>query len=254
MSRRVDADVVLAALRIIDDGLSARDVANGALRASNARHRVRSLVQQIENQAVTCDSRVTHDVETLRGRIERFIEAWEERPQYTGTIYTLARMVDGEDGERVEQMNALTIADLRALLLELGGAGDLPAEGTMLSDAAEFAAAWNSLTVEQRAEWFVGWAKAMNDASRCVIANHDGLVHQHAALARAILKVRAGVLLDDMHEIDALPNLSVLVDRDGDVWQYRGGLWCSYETATIGSERLARKYGPVKVIALGDVS
>lgn len=59
MSRRVDADVVLAALRIIDDGLSARDVANGALRASNARHRVRSLVQQIENQAVTSESPVT---------------------------------------------------------------------------------------------------------------------------------------------------------------------------------------------------
>lgn len=199
MSRRVDADVVLAALHAIDEGLSARDVANGALRASNARHRVRSLVQQIENQAVTDESRVTHDS-------------------------------------------------------TLDGAGDLPAEGTILSDAAEFAAAWNALTVEQRAEWFVGWAKAMNDASRCVIANHDGLVHQHAALARAILKVRAGVLLDDMHEIDALPNMSVLVDRDGDVWQYRGGLWCSYETARHGSEFIARKYGPVKVIAIGDVS
>lgn len=57
--------------------------------------------------------------------------------------------------------------------------------------------------------------------------------------------------LSDMHEIDALPDRSVVVDAEGDVWQYRRGLWCSYETSPIGSERLARKYGPVTVLSRG---
>ncbi|AWN03242.1 hypothetical protein PBI_APPA_61 [Microbacterium phage Appa] len=59
-------------------------------------------------------------------------------------------------------------------------------------------------------------------------------------------------VLSDMHEIDVLPDRSVVLDRDGDVWQYRGGLWCSYETASIGSERLARKYGPITVLSRGE--
>ncbi|WNM65465.1 hypothetical protein SEA_PHONEGINGI_63 [Microbacterium phage Phonegingi] len=59
-------------------------------------------------------------------------------------------------------------------------------------------------------------------------------------------------VLSDMHEIDALPDGSVVLDAQGDVWQYRGGLWCSYETASIGSERLARKYGPVTVLSRGE--
>jgi hypothetical protein len=50
MTRTVDADIVLAALHQIEDHLSSPH-ANGALRASNGRHGVRSLIQQIENVA-----------------------------------------------------------------------------------------------------------------------------------------------------------------------------------------------------------
>lgn len=57
-----------------------------------------------------------------------------------------------------------------------------------------------------------------------------------------------GVVLSDPHEIDALPDRTVVIDRDGDVWQYRAGLWCSYETAAHGSEILAKKFGPVTVL------
>lgn len=59
-------------------------------------------------------------------------------------------------------------------------------------------------------------------------------------------------VLSDMHEIDALPEGSVVLDKHGDVWQYRLGLWCSYETAPHGSERLARKYAPVTVLSRGE--
>lgn len=57
-----------------------------------------------------------------------------------------------------------------------------------------------------------------------------------------------GVVLKDMHEIDNLPDLSVVLDRHGDAWQYRGGVWSSYETASISSEKLAKKFGPITLL------
>lgn len=50
MTRTVNADVVLAALHVIEDALSERGV-TAAVRASSARYRVRVLIQQIENVA-----------------------------------------------------------------------------------------------------------------------------------------------------------------------------------------------------------
>jgi hypothetical protein len=49
-------------------------------------------------------------------------------------------------------------------------------------------------------------------------------------------------------EIESLPAKSVLLDSMGDVWQRRGTLWCSYETAPSTSKRLA-KYAPLTLLA-----
>ena len=48
-------------------------------------------------------------------------------------------------------------------------------------------------------------------------------------------------------ELDALPNMSVVMDNCDDVSQKRGGQWCGYETADLTSKQLA-KYGPLTVL------
>lgn len=48
-------------------------------------------------------------------------------------------------------------------------------------------------------------------------------------------------------EIGALPEEAVLLDREGDAWQRRGGYWCSYETSPMGSPWL-EKYAPLTVL------
>lgn len=57
--------------------------------------------------------------------------------------------------------------------------------------------------------------------------------------------------LSDMHEIDALPNRSVVLDREGDAWQYIEGVWNGPGGMIAGSLRLARKFGPVTVLHRG---
>jgi hypothetical protein len=48
--------------------------------------------------------------------------------------------------------------------------------------------------------------------------------------------------------LEALPDLTVVIDKHGDVSQKRGsGEWCTYESAPMTSRRLA-KYGPVTVL------
>jgi hypothetical protein len=44
-------------------------------------------------------------------------------------------------------------------------------------------------------------------------------------------------------QLEALPELTVLLDHDDDVWQKRGGVWASYETEPAQSQRVIR-YGP----------
>ena len=48
-------------------------------------------------------------------------------------------------------------------------------------------------------------------------------------------------------ELDALPELSVVTDCYVDVWQKRGGEWCSYDTQPAKSARIVR-YAPLEVI------
>lgn len=53
--------------------------------------------------------------------------------------------------------------------------------------------------------------------------------------------------VNDAAELDALPDLSVVIDKHDDVSQKRGGQWCGYETADCPSQRIA-KYGPLTVL------
>ncbi|MER2087508.1 hypothetical protein [Rhodococcus sp. (in: high G+C Gram-positive bacteria)] len=48
-------------------------------------------------------------------------------------------------------------------------------------------------------------------------------------------------------ELDALPNMTVVMDNCDDVSQKRGGQWCGYETADLTSKQIA-KYGPLTVL------
>lgn len=105
MSRQVDADVVLAALREIGAGLADRQTQH-AVRISNARHRLAGLIDRVENQAVTGESRVTE----LDGATEQpdefvavadagqFAASWnartpEQREQWVEWMSTLAEQV-----------------------------------------------------------------------------------------------------------------------------------------------------------------
>ena len=55
------------------------------------------------------------------------------------------------------------------------------------------------------------------------------------------------VLVSTVEELDALPNLSVIIDSYQDVSQKRCGEWCSYETAEMTSKHLL-KYAPLTVL------
>lgn len=48
-------------------------------------------------------------------------------------------------------------------------------------------------------------------------------------------------------ELATLPNHAVVIDRDEDVWQLRGGVWCSYETAPQPHERM-HKFEPYRLL------
>jgi len=55
---------------------------------------------------------------------------------------------------------------------------------------------------------------------------------------------------ESAEQLDALPEGTVILDNFGDVLQYRGGLWCSYESKQFGSEWVWRKFAPLTVIHL----
>lgn len=59
--------------------------------------------------------------------------------------------------------------------------------------------------------------------------------------------------VESMYALDELPDLTAVIDKFDDVWQYRGGLWCSYETSPHGSERLFKKFSPLRVIYRPDL-
>ncbi|WP_067573655.1 hypothetical protein [Nocardia acidivorans] len=76
------------------------------------------------------------------------------------------------------------------------------------------------------------------------------------ALRQALVDIRATDhrqpptrLIATPEDAAALPDRSIVVDRDGDVWQARGGVWCSYETSPCGSERLVNRFGPITLIS-----
>lgn len=57
-------------------------------------------------------------------------------------------------------------------------------------------------------------------------------------------------IVTTVEELDALPDHSVISDNDDDIWQKRGGEWCSYETSRCTSPRLL-KYHPLTVLHEG---
>lgn len=73
-----------------------------------------------------------------------------------------------------------------------------------------------------------------------------------------ILRENRGMLLDILTapvelkgpDLEAMPDMSVVMDESGDVWQKRGGVWCSYETSDHTSTRLAR-FGPFRILHIG---
>lgn len=65
-----------------------------------------------------------------------------------------------------------------------------------------------------------------------------------ALLAAGWSKTRT---VDSIEELEALPDLSVVIDKHDDVSQKRGGRWCGYETADLTSKQLA-KYKPIRVL------
>lgn len=74
-----------------------------------------------------------------------------------------------------------------------------------------------------------------------------GTLPQHAAnrlLAAGWSKPRT---VNSAAELDALPNMTVVMDNCDDVSQKRGGQWCGYETADLTSKQIA-KYGPLTVL------
>jgi sugar phosphate isomerase/epimerase len=76
---------------------------------------------------------------------------------------------------------------------------------------------------------------------------HDYVSPDKAADAVLAAGYRKRRTITTAEELDALPNYSVLLDGDSDVWQKRGEEWCSYETARSSSKRIA-KYGPMTVL------
>lgn len=82
------------------------------------------------------------------------------------------------------------------------------------------------------------------DAEDCECA-FDGFID--ATLAAGW---RKPYLVTTSTELEALPNHSVIVDKDADIWQKRGDEWCSYETNPHIDVRLL-KYAPLTVIHEG---
>lgn len=77
---------------------------------------------------------------------------------------------------------------------------------------------------------------------------HRGVEH-YKALAEYALDAgfRKHRTITTVEELDALPNFAVVIDADMDVWQKRGAIWVTHETAYHDSNRLAR-YGPFTVL------
>ena len=83
-------------------------------------------------------------------------------------------------------------------------------------------------------------AEAMGEQRRNVIAHAIAIGLEDAGWS----KPRT---VNSAAELDALPNMTVVMDNCDDVSQKRGGQWCGYETADLTSKQIA-KYGPLTVL------
>lgn len=104
---------------------------------------------------------------------------------------------------------------------------------------------WRGLDVldrELRAGQFTS-ARGTVRAVRELVKMADTLV---IAVTEHSLKLEKPRMVTSAAELDALPNMTVVMDNCDDVSQKRGGQWCGYETADLTSKQIA-KYGPLTV-------
>lgn len=89
----------------------------------------------------------------------------------------------------------------------------------------------------------IGWQQYISRALGC---KPGQLTYQ---LEECIEKIEAlnPRTVNSATELDALPNMTVVMDNCDDVSQKRGGQWCGYETADLTSKQIA-KYGPLTVL------
>lgn len=105
---------------------------------------------------------------------------------------TITMFKDPVDGSTVA---ALGWEELERILNKLTGttlegATNEPAEGTQIANAGEFAAKWNTGSVEDRERITAMLTKAVEDSMRCFIEDHEGLKAQFDVLSNRLDKVR----------------------------------------------------------------
>ncbi|MGY4859523.1 hypothetical protein [Cryobacterium sp. AP23] len=110
--------------------------------------------------------------------------------------------------------------------------------GDRVLEALEFADRYNAQ--------LLGMVEAANVK---YVQDTDILFVARKAAERALEAATKPRTVTDAHEIDALPDRTVVIDKYGDVMQYRGGLWCGYESAAFGSEWVARKFAPLTILS-----
>lgn len=59
--------------------------------------------------------------------------------------------------------------------------------------------------------------------------------------------IRDACTITTVEQLNALPDLAVVIDRDRDMHQKRDSLWCSYETAPLAASTM-RRYLPAQLL------
>ncbi|MEH6806291.1 MAG: hypothetical protein V7697_24985 [Rhodococcus erythropolis] len=102
----------------------------------------------------------------------------------------------------------------------------------------------DTIAVALRGEDQFGYTDISDLSDAVLDSRYDLLAVADAVLADYQPKART---VTTEAELDALPNMTVVMDNCEDVSQKRGGQWCGYETADLASKQIA-KYGPLTVI------
>lgn len=102
----------------------------------------------------------------------------------------------------------------------------------------------DTIAVALRGEDQFGYTDISDLSDAVLDSRYDLLAVADAVLADYQPKPRT---VNSAADLDALPDLSVVIDKHDDVSQKRGGRWCGYETAVLTSKQIA-KYGPLTIL------